>query len=444
MVSGDANTTVTMEARACISEFPDILKACATINFVPANIVKSIEIKADPVPKDINAGDHVSLRARLVTQDEEPYCGNLLSALSCFLTSAGAGQKSTRLQAHVEHDAQAQLDICLHNMFRSECTYGCKECPARPQPPPPPDEQGNEAWVRWVVDPTRVQKAGKYTLTVRFEENRPELKSLPAHMLPSVGEQRIEFTVIPGSVWHIGLGDGVGTTNHVVSNSSDPNSTGTYGNVILEKLTLQTMDAFRNPFASTPCELKVAAFLARPRPRARSVPVREICAEVEFSFVNDSERQEQMRSCLTSKHKLDEEIKELQEELERIDKTTEKQRKNMEAAMEQLMKDARHADSLSSLPGDLSLSELESQYKTQQASISRHEACISRLTKHIDLMKLRPGGRALEVPKDIENEVARFQALFSSKKVLGCLGQLIQVRIYACACDISRVCAYLT
>ena len=112
--------------------------------------------------------------------------------------------------------------------------------------------------------------------------------------------------------------------------------------------------------------------------------------------------------------------------------------------MEQLMKDARHADSLSSLPGDLSLSELESQYKTQQASISRHEACISRLTKHIDLMKLRPGGRALEVPKDIENEVTRFQALFSSKKVLGCLGQLIQVRIYACAYDISRVCVYLT
>ena len=50
----------------------------------------------------------------------------------------------------------------------------------------------------------------------------------------------------------------------------------------------------------------------------------------------------------------------------------------------------------------------------------------------------------MEVPKDIENEVTRFQALFSSKKVLGCLGQLIQVRIYACAYDISRVCVYLT
>ena len=289
---GEPDSTASLEVSASIAGC-EIRKAEASIRFVAANIVQRIELQTKDVPRNASAGQCVSLRARVHTQDGRPYEAQLIDALRCVL-SRPSGEPLPLDAALIdicEHNLEkgkcdhCRVDICEHNKVRSDCDDpGCRI------------EQEPREWVQWQVSGDAVDKTGVYAFTVSFGDTRPQFKPLLEGLgLAKVSTEESGFSVLPGTAWHLRIQQcaaaNAGMSMPTVSNIQDQNAT----NVVVKGIKLQLQDCHGNGIGAPAGGLKIAAFIALPSPDTRSKGMREVCAEVDFLFMNDSQRRERIR-----------------------------------------------------------------------------------------------------------------------------------------------------
>jgi len=185
-----------------------------------------------------------------------PYDGDLCEALSCVLIQPGGHRK---LAPKLEITKIEEVDICKHNVMRSECTDGCQKLTALHEGGGLLDAAGG--WVRWNVDAADVQKKGAYTLVVTFAEKRPYMKAIfDALKLAPVAEKKVCFTVLAGSACHLKIRD-CQQAQANVSNVNDLRSSKSQ-NLLLERISLQLLDQYENAIGPPDGGLKVAVFIA--------------------------------------------------------------------------------------------------------------------------------------------------------------------------------------
>jgi len=194
-----------------------------------------------------------------------PYDGDLCEALSCVLIQPSGHRK---LAPKLEITKIEEVDICVHNKMRSECTEGCPNLPALHEGGGLLDAAGG--WVRWNVDAADVQKTGAYTLLVGFAEKRPYMKAIfDALKLAPVAEKKAHFTVLSGSACHLKIRD-CQQAQANVSNVNDQRSS-VSKNLLFQRISLQLLDQYENAIGPPDGGLKVAVFIALaqadPRPQ---------------------------------------------------------------------------------------------------------------------------------------------------------------------------------
>ena len=277
LVKGEPGRPAVIEASVNLSGFSDIQKATAEIRFRQANLVDNIECGTDEaIPEFATPGERISLRARVNTHDLQGLDKDvLLKSLVCELALESPYHRK-KLTGKIEYE---RVDICEHNQFRSECQLCLGTV----------DDDPADAWVRWVVDPKDMRQAGQYTLAVTFTERRPEMKELlEKFALTAVPEQKFSFSVLPGAAWHLSIEEckTQAAAHHVPSVSNMENES-----VIVHRITVQLKDAYHNPIDSPRGGLKVVAYLAALRSQREC---HELCAELDFTFVNNAERRKQI------------------------------------------------------------------------------------------------------------------------------------------------------
>jgi hypothetical protein len=269
-LKGNVGTPAVLEASVRLSGYPNIEEATATINFRASNVATGIELGDDEVPKSARPGQRISVRARVATED---MCGldkeALVGGLRCALRLPCG--KAVSMPGKVE--LARTLDICQHNQVKSEC----HECSGEA----PPEDEPVDPWLRWVVDPKEMQQAGRYCLTLSFNESRPDIKAAAeALQLAPIAPKEVSFSVLPGAPWHLKIKECQTTAGPCevpsISNMDKEN-------IVVHKIALQLVDAYRNAITVAPpgCKVLPSPATLHPspdtqRPRRSTRP--ELCA----------------------------------------------------------------------------------------------------------------------------------------------------------------------
>jgi hypothetical protein len=425
-IYGEPGSTAVLEASASISGY-EIRKAEASISFVAHNIVQRIELHAQEVPENARAGQCVSLRARVHMQDGGKYEALLVDALKCVLS------RPHGLQA-IDGLPGALVDICVHSLERSKCSHCrmdiCEHNLERSQCDicldPDPDH-----WVQWQVSGDDVDRMGMYVFTVSFTDTRPQMKAMLEGLgLPKVSNQESRFNVLPGTAWHLKIQRCVTASNNLsmptVSNIRDQDAT----NVVVQNIEVQLQDCHGNVIRAPPGSMKIAAFLVHPDPavynQRRMKGTREVCAEVDFLFINNAQRREEIRKENETLENYQREYSDLMEQKKRYDNNVEKFRRACEDAKNSLQQAVAVCVRLKALPQDLTPKDITDSQSEREIE-GRLRTFADRLTMSRDTARRLQVSRSLEyMVADIQNEFPAQQP--GEERVLGVLGQLIIVK----------------